>query len=315
MSTITQLEYLLALDKERNFARAAELCYVSQPSLSNAIKKMEEELGVQIFDRSRKPIVPTEVGEKLLEQTRVILNEHKKLEHLANSATNEPTGDFHLGVIPTLAPYSLPLFLGNFVARYPKVQLKVSELQTHQILQKLERDELDAGLLVTPLNIPKTQERVLFYEPFYAYVSRDHHLNDKELIRDEDLSFESLWLLEEGHCFRDQALKVCSMEQRSKSLSSIEFKCGNLETLKKLVQNNTGYTLLPHLATVDLTEEDKKQHLREFAVPVPTREVSLIVHQRFFKKSVLNALEKVIKEAIPPELTQPQRGVIRVVDL
>lgn len=315
MATITQLEYLKAVNSLGHFGRAAQECNVSQPTLSIQIQKLEEELDVIIFDRSKKPIIATEVGKDILSQVNLILKEHKKLYHLANLGSTEPKGDFHLAVIPTLAPSLIPLFVVEFSKKYPQVRLKINEYKTEDIIRMLVDDEIDAGLLVTPLEDSRLLERHLFFEPFYAYVSKQHGLNKKKQISESDLEVDGLWLLEEGHCFRNQVLKVCSQEKKNSVLNNVEFSSGNLETLKNLVKNNCGYTLLPELAVASLSTEEKTAYIRKFKKPAPTREVSLVYSRSFLKANIINSLEEVIIKSLPKKIKSLKRRDVEVIDI
>ncbi len=315
MASITQLEYILAVDKEKHFGKAAERCHVAQPSLSMQIQKLENELGAIIFDRSKKPILATETGKQILQQAKLILQEHRKLFDLANIGAAEPRGPFHLGVIPTLSPYLIPLFIGEFSKNYPAVKLKISELQTSEILERLSSDELDAGLLVTPLGDDQVIERHLFFEPFYAYVSEKHSLGKRKVLSETDLSDENLWLLEEGHCFRNQVLKVCSLDRKNAALDNVEFASGNLETLKNLVKKNSGYTLLPELALADLSDDEINHFIKKFKKPVPTREVSLVHSRSFLKENIIEAMEKLIIVNLPKNIRSLKKRDIDVVGI
>jgi LysR family hydrogen peroxide-inducible transcriptional activator len=315
MPTITQLEYVVAVAKTRHFGQAAEICHVAQPSLSMQIQKLEDELDTTIFDRSKKPIGVTELGQVIILQAQKVLAEHKKLKEMALNSGHEPQGLFHLGVIPTLSPYLLPLFIGSFSSKYPKVQLKINEYQTSDIIKKIMDDEIDAGLLVSPLEDKRIIERPLFFEPFYAYVSQNHILSKRKFLREEDLSDDNLWLLEEGHCFRDQVLKVCSLKRQHAALENVEFAGGNLETLKNMVKTNSGYTLLPELAVESLAQEEKKTYIKKFKKPVPTREVSLVYSRNFFKQSTLEALEREIQDHLPTRLQNLKKRDIDVVGI
>ncbi|MBE8162585.1 MAG: LysR family transcriptional regulator [Bdellovibrionaceae bacterium] len=315
MATITQLEYLKAVERLGHFGRAAEECHVSQPTLSIQIQKLEEELQLIIFDRSKKPIIATEVGKEVLQQVSLILKEHKKLYHLANLGSAEPRGDFHLAVIPTLSSHLLPLFVVEFAKKYPKVNLKINEYKTQDIITMLLDDQIDAGLLVTPLGDKRLLERHLFFEPFYAYIAKKHHLNKKKSISESDLEAEGLWLLEEGHCFREQVLKVCSKKNKNTALNNVEFSGGSLETLKNLVKNNSGYTLLPELAAVSLPLQEYKAYVREFKKPAPTREVSLVYSRSFLKASIINSLEKVILDNLPKKIKSLKKRDIEVIGI
>lgn len=315
MSTLTQLEYLVAVDQERHFGKAAQMCFVSQPSLSAQIQKLEDELDVIIFDRSKKPILVTETGKEIIEQAKTILREHKKLKALADTRALEPKGDFELAVIPTLASYVIPLFIGDFGKSFPKVDLGVHEHKTDDIIRLLNNDELDAGLLVTPLKDDSLIERHLYYEPFYCYLNKNHPLREKKQIEERDLDCGDLWLLSEGHCFRNQMLKICSVAQDQCFLPNVRFESGSLDTLIKLVNTNQGFTLLPQMAVDELSEDDVKTHIRPFHAPVPTREVSLVYNRSFLKETVIDALEKSIIENLPDHIRSLKRRQVQVVDI
>ena len=193
MATITQLQYILAVNKHKHFGNAAKECHVSQPSLSAQIMKLEDELGYMIFDRSKQPLLLTDIGRKFVEQANEVLKEHKKLFEIGRS-NEEPAGNFYLGVIPTLSPYLIPLFLESFSRKYPKVDLKIGEFKTEEIIARLHNDELDGGLLVTPYNDPKIFEKILFYEPFYVFTSPKNALSQRKVDNNADLDTGSVWL-------------------------------------------------------------------------------------------------------------------------
>jgi LysR family hydrogen peroxide-inducible transcriptional activator len=314
MPTLTQLEYILAVNSTKHFGRAAKECHVSQPSLSAQIQKAEDELGLIIFDRSKKPILVTDKGQQIIDQAKRVLQEHRKLFHVPG-VEGEASGAFHLGVIPTLSAYIIPLFLESFSRKFPRVELTISELKTEEIISKLYSDELDGGLLVTPLYEDQIIERSLFFEPFYVYISGQHPLSKKKTIKDTDLDNQSVWLLQEGHCFREQVIKVCSTKNKNQVFKNVRFESGNLETLKNLIQRGHGYTLLPHLATLNLSQADKNKYLKSFIKPIPTREVSLVHSRSFLKEDILSALESEILEQIPPELASLKKGNIELIDI
>ncbi|MBF0350447.1 MAG: hydrogen peroxide-inducible genes activator [SAR324 cluster bacterium] len=315
MLTITQLEYLLAVEKERHFGKAAQECHVSQPSLSAQIQKLEEELEVVIFDRSKKPILTTEVGKAILKQARIIIQEHRKLQTIVDQKALEPSGKFELAVIPTVAAYLIPLFIGDFSRKYPQIDLRINEYKTEDIIKLVTNDEIDAGLLVTPLEDDRLIERHLFYEPFYCYLNKNHPLAKKKLISGDDLDSGDLWLLSEGHCFRDQVLKVCSMDRNKSVLPNIKFESGNLETLIKLVKSNSGFTLLPQLAVNGLSPTEIAEHIKKFKSPVPTREVSLVYSRSFLKETIITALEESILSNLPNQIKSLKIQNIEVVDI
>jgi LysR family hydrogen peroxide-inducible transcriptional activator len=311
--TLTQLEYVVAVNKHRHFGKAAKECHVTQPTLSMQLQKLEEELGVILFDRSKSPILPTSEGDKVVKQAQVVIKEYKRINTILEDSIGEISGRFRLAVIPTLAPYVIPLFAKKFADLYPKVELVIEEFKTEEIIDLLDREEVDAGILVTPLNESSLIERVLFYEPFHLFVSQDHDLFKKKKVKESELSDESLWLLNEGHCFRAQVLKVCSMNFDGGNYKNLRFESGNLETLKNLVVQSSGYTLLPHLATLDLSSTRKKM-VREFSRPVPTREVSIVYGRTFLKEKVIDALEEIIISVLPKEIHSHKGGDLSVVE-
>lgn len=301
MPTITQMTYIMAVHKLKHFGKAAESCFVSQPSLSAQIQAVEKELGIVLFDRAKKPVRTTQKGEDVIRRMRATLEAYQGVLELKHEG-EEVSGDFSLGVIPTLAPYVLPLFVEAFSKRFPKVNMTISELKTSDIVQMLKEDTLDAGLLVTPLNEPLITEAPLCWEPFYVFVSVDHPLYTKTFVTEKDLDTASVWLLDEGHCFRDQVMKICKLEAKGRVLQNVSFSSGSLETLINLIRNGRGYTLLPHLATRYLTEEERRLNLKPFKTPVPTREISLVFSRPDLKKSLLQALKTTILEYVPSEL-------------
>lgn len=315
MPTLTQLEYLLAVNEERHFGRAAEKCFISQPSLSAQIKKVEDELGIVIFDRSKKPIMVTLDGEQVLQQALVVMKEHKKLFSVASNVGDEIRGHLELGIIPTLAPYLLPLFIKKFSHRFPKVHLKIKEYETETLIKLLNQDTLDAALLVTPLGEEQIVERHLFFEPFFAYLPDNHKFLKKKTIDVKELKEERLWLLDEGHCFREQMLKVCSFGKGHRALHNIEFSSGSLETLVGLVKGGDGYTLLPELATLRLDKKEIKNNLIPFKKPMPSREVSIVHSRLFLKEKIIEALEETIIECLPKSLKSLKRGNVEIVSI
>ncbi|MBP9680918.1 MAG: LysR family transcriptional regulator [Bacteriovorax sp.] len=312
--TITQLEYILAVEKYKHFGKAAQACAVTQPTLSMQLQKVEEELGIIIFDRSKTPILTTLEGRQVVEQAKTVLREFKKIFSIVESSKNEIRGDFRLGVIPTLAPYVIPLFAANFVKKYPEVNLKIEEFKTEEMIELLGKDELDAGLLVTPLAGESFIERVLFHEPFFVFASKDHPLLKKTKLKDRDLDINDVWLLNEGHCFRQQVLNLCKLSKDFGHHGNLEFESGNLETLKNMVLNSAGYTLLPQLAVLNLSNENKKL-VREFLGPVPTREVSLVHNRLFLKEKIITALEESIIEHLPKELSSLKKKDYEIISI
>jgi LysR family hydrogen peroxide-inducible transcriptional activator len=312
--TITQIEYILAVDKYRHFGKAARACNVTQPTLSMQLQKAEEEVGVVLFDRSKNPILPTDEGTQIIEQSRLVLREYKKIFSIIAASKNDVRGEFRLGVIPTLAPYVIPLFAGKFVQQYPDVMLTIEEFKTEEIIELLNRDEIDAGLLVTPIVGESFIERVLFHEPFSVFASANHPLLKKVKIKDKDLDTSDVWLLNEGHCFRQQVLNLCKLRKEHGLHDNLKFESGNLETLKNMVLNSSGYTLLPHLAVLNLSKDELK-HVREFQTPIPTREVSLVHNRIFLKEKIISSLEEAIIDSLPESLSSLKKKNIEVISI
>ncbi|WP_109832744.1 hydrogen peroxide-inducible genes activator [Reichenbachiella versicolor] len=300
--TLVQLEYIIALDNYRHFAIAAEKCFVTQPTLSMQIQKLEDILGVQIFDRSKHPIEPTPIGEKILEQARTIIAESKKVNEIIELEKNEIKGNIHIGVIPTLAPYIVPLFVSSFVEKYPDINLQISELMTDGLIDQLEKDQLDIGIMVTPLNDNSLKEIPLFYEEFFAYTSHHHSLYNLQDIDAGSLGTDGLWILNEGHCFRKQTLNICKAKKSERFNNRVLYESGSLEALKRIVDKRGGYTLLPELFTLDLAK-DEKVKLRSFKDPKPTREVGIVFKKSFAKHKLIQALKEEILSTLPPIMT------------
>lgn len=298
---IQQLEYVIALDSHRHFVKAAEKCFVTQATLSMMIKKLEDELDVKIFDRSRQPVVPTEIGKKIIAQAKIILNESNRLKEMVADEQAELKGELRIGVIPTLAPYLLPLFMNSFLKKYPSVKLKISEFTTDQIIHKLEQHDLDAGLLSTPLNQPSLKEQPLFYEQFVVYASSDDKILKKKFVLAKDIDVNRLCLLEEGHCLRSQVFNLCELRNKEQEFRQLDFETGSIETLKRIVEVNEGITILPMLALKSMTVK-QKQNIRYFKAPVPVREVGLVTYRYFVKEKLIQSLKEEILNHIPPEM-------------
>lgn len=303
--TLTQLQYIVEVLKKQSFGLAAQSCFVTQPTISMQINKLEKELGVVLFDRTKKPVEPTPIGRKIIQQARIAVQEVSRIEEIVQSEKGKIEGEFKLGVIPTLAPYLLPLFLETFIKKYPQVDLIIEELQTQSIIEKLKEDSLDAGILVTPLKIKGILEKHLFYEPFIVYLTSRHPLHKLVKVSEKDLNLNDIWLLNEGHCFREQAMDLCKKRKMAGwKHKNLVFESGNLETLKRLVDKNFGYTLLPYLATMDMSRTEIKKNLRFFKNPIPTREVSIVTSRSFLKQSIIEVLSNNIISALPDELKQ-----------
>lgn len=286
--TITQLKYVLAVAEHQNFTKAAEKTFVTQPTLSMQIQKLEDELDILIFDRSKKPIELTPVGRKIVSQARNIVNEAERMQDVVDQEKGFIGGDYRLGIIPTVMPTLLPMFLKTFTVRYPKIHVKIEELTTEEIIAKIHDGHLDAAIAATPLKQDKIKERPLYYEPFVGYIPENHRLFGKRNIETADLDIDDILLLEDGHCFRDGVINLCKAS-KNQSGEPFQLESGSFETLIKLSHEGLGMTLLPYLHTLDISE-DKKKFLRNFTEPSPAREVSLIYSNSELKMQITNAL-------------------------
>ena len=294
--TITQLKYVLAVAEYKNFTLAAEKCFVTQPTLSMQIQKVEEELEIQIFDRTKKPIQLTEIGQKIVNQSKNIVNEADRIQDIVDQQKGFIGGEFRLGIIPTVMPTLLPMFLNNFVKKYPKVKLIIEELNTEDIIFKLKNGHLDAAIAATPLHEEKLKEVVLYFEPFVAYVPENHVNFKKKEITPDDLNLDEILLLQDGHCFRDNILNLCKHNSNFEN-NSFQLQSGSFETLIKLADEGLGTTLLPYLHTLDLKEKDQLK-LRHFVEPKPAREVSLIYPKNELKIHIIDSLRSTISGVI-----------------
>jgi len=290
--TITQLQYVLAVAEYKNFTLAAEKCFVTQPTLSMQIQKIEEELSIIIFDRSKKPIQLTDIGQKIVNQAKNIVNEADRIKDIVEQQKGFIGGEFRLGIIPTIMPTLLPMFLNNFIKKYPKVKLIIEELNTDEIILRLKNGHLDAAIAATPLEEEKLKEIVLYFEPFVAYIPENHAIASKTEIEVSDLNVDEILLLQDGHCFRDGILNLCK-NSGIESGNSFQLESGSFETLIKLADEGLGTTLLPYLHTLDLKEKDKNK-LRHFKEPKPAREVSLIFPKTELKIQIIEALRTTI---------------------
>jgi len=297
--TFTQLEYIIALDTYRHFVLASENCFVTQPTLSMQIQKLEDELGVKIFDRTKQPVIPTEIGVNLIAQARIILQEATKIRELINDQKISMTGELRIGILPTLAPYLLPSLFKSMRQNYPQVNLILKETITEEVISELKNNRLDCGLVVTPLNNSSIKEDVLFYEELFVYVSKKNTLYDKKYVLASDLKSDQVWLLEEGHCFRSQVLNLCEL-QRSSDLH-FRYETGNIETLKRMVDKSDGITILPELAVMEFNTSQMKQ-VKKLKEPSPAREVSLVTHRNHLKLKLIKTLKEEILNIIPVQM-------------
>ena len=297
--TLTQLEYIVALDTHRHFVLASEKSFVTQPTLSMQIQKLEEELGIKIFDRTKQPVIPTEIGASVIAQARIILREANMIKYLINEQKDNMTGEIRIGIIPTLAPYLLPPLFKQMREKYPQLNLVIKETITEEVIHELKNNRLDCGLVVTPLKDVSIKEDVLFYEELFVYVSKKNALYDKKYVLATEIDPSQLWLLEEGHCFRSQILNLC--ELRKHSDLHFKYETGNIETLKRMVDKSDGITILPELAVMEFNTSQMKL-VKKLKEPSPARVVSLITHRNHIKTKLIKTLKEEILHIVPKQM-------------
>lgn len=299
--TLTQLEYIVSLDDHRHFSLAAAGSFVTQPTLSMQIHKLEEELGIKIFDRTKQPVIPTEIGAGIIAQARVVLREAAQVRQLIDEQKDTLSGELRLGIIPTLAPYVLPPLYKAMREKYPQLNLLIKESITEEIVQDLKNNRLDCSIVVTPLNEPGIREDVLFYEELFVYVSRKNALSTKKYVLASDIDPNQLWLLEEGHCFRSQILNLCELRKRGDF--HFKYETGSLETLKRMVDKSDGITILPELAVLEFSSAQMKL-VKRMKQPAPAREVSLVTHRDHIKNRLVRTLKEEILQIVPQRMRQ-----------
>lgn len=303
--TITQLQYVLAVAEYQNFTLAAEKSFVTQPTLSMQVQKLEDELSIQIFDRSKKPIKITQVGQKIINQAKNIVNEAGRIKDIVDQEKGFVGGDYVLGIIPTVMPTLLPMFLKTFISKYPKVNLIIKEQNTENLIENLKDGHIDGAIAATPLDVDFINERPLYYEPFVGYVPANHRLREAKFLNPEDLDIKDILLLQDGHCFRDGVINICKSSKNHED-EHFQLQSGSFETLVNLANEGLGMTLLPYLNTLEL-DEKKKQHLKHFNSPSPAREISIIYHKNELKIQITEALKDVISGIV--------RGAIKFQDV
>ncbi|MES2829023.1 MAG: hydrogen peroxide-inducible genes activator [Bacteroidota bacterium] len=303
--TLVQLEYIVAVDTYRSFVGAAEKCFVTQPTLSMQVQKLEEMLNVKLFDRSKQPVTPTEIGALVIEQARIVLQEGLKIKELINNQQQDIAGELKVGIIPTVAPYLLPKVIAAMMEKYPGLKLMIWEYTTEDIIHHLKTGVLDCGILATPLADAAIEETPVYYENFVTYISKNSKLYKKKTIDANDLEDENIWLLNEGHCMRSQVLNICRSTKQNR-IQGLTYNTGSVETLIRMVDMNNGATLLPELALEDLSNKQLSK-VRYFKSPEPVREISIVTHKNFIKKRMLNALKDEILSVIPKAMKQKKK--------
>ncbi|MDR1130655.1 MAG: hydrogen peroxide-inducible genes activator [Prevotellaceae bacterium] len=300
---VQQLEYVIAVDNFRHFARAAEFCHVTQPTLSMMIQKMEEELDVKIFDRSKHPVEPTAIGVQIIEQAHISLKHFRQIREVVENEQNIVNGSFRLGIIPTIASYLVPAILHKHDAGYSEIDLTLKECTTNNLIRELINGALDGGILAGPLNHPGLFEYPIYYEKFYAYVSPlEDVYKDREIDLDK-VDINKVWLLESEHCLRGQIERLCKLKKNTaqENMHAIRYESGSIDTLVNVVDYNNGITIIPEMHAMGLSEE-KQENLRPFKNFTAVREVSLVVSKEYVRKTMLNIITEIIKDSVPKSM-------------
>jgi LysR family hydrogen peroxide-inducible transcriptional activator len=315
-ATLTQLEYILAVEKHRHFGKAAKACNISQPTLSQQIQKLEDELSIILFDRIQKPIVPTDEGKRFIEQAKVVMREQAKLLDTAKKGSQGVTGEFRLAVIPTVATYLIPLFLRDFSEHYPGVELFIEELKTETIIEELRSDRIDGAILATPLHEQGFKEHPLYYEPFSLYAAKGHPLLEKQKVSAKDMDGSQMWMLKDGNCFKTQVSNYCSIgPSQDNVFKNIHFQSGSIDTLCHVIEKNQGYTLIPELMTTLMSPIRVRTHVRPFMNPAPTREISFVYRRDHWKLDIIGALEKSVVKSLPENVNRKRGKDLVVVEI
>ena len=304
--TIIQLEYLLAVANCGSFSLAAEHCFVTQPSLSMQVKSLEEELGVMLLDRSKKPVIPTEAGEVVLERAREALRAYNCIKESVSDLKGETAGKLRLGVIPTIAPYLLHKFIPAFVHDYPKVELEISEMVTADIVDALKRDRIDAALVASGTCGEGILEQELFSDRFFAYVSPENPLYERQNVRIEDIDLKDLVILSPGNCMRDQIIELC--QARRTMPARYTFESGSLDTLMRIVDCTQCLTIVPEMA-LEYVPAERRNRLKWLAKGATSRKVAVAVRRTYVKSSIIQALTETIL-AHAPKPVGMQHGLI-----
>jgi LysR family hydrogen peroxide-inducible transcriptional activator len=317
MPTWVQLQYALAVEKHRHFGKASRACQVTQPTLSQQLQKLEDEVGIILFDRAKKPVLPTPEGVRFLEQAKVVLREQEKLLDVAKqSHSGELSGEFRLGVIPTVACELLPLFVRPFSKAFPKVQLFIEEMKTEMILSELAADRLDGAILATPIEGADVKTHSLYYEPFSVYFSGGHPLLKQTTVARTELDAAEMWLLQDGHCFKEQVINFCALPGAGDlALGNVHFQSGSLDTLRRLVQGSQGYTLIPAMMALSLNKKERDAHVRPFKHPVPAREISMIYRRDHWKLAIIRAIEETVLSSLPESIQTTPGKAMRVLEV
>ena len=297
--TLQQLKYIIALDKERHFARAAESCFVSQPGLTLQLKALEEEIGIKIFDRSIVPLKPTVLGETIIAKAKKVIQEVNAIRDFVIDEKNDLEGEIRIGIISTLSPYLIPLMITNIKRVLPKVNFIIKEADTFSLMKELEVGEIDLAIMSTPTGNKNLREFPVFNEPFVAYLNDSHPQIDLDYFNITEKDKENLLLLKDEYCFNAQLLGICNLENEKTIMRNFSFNINSIETLKNMVRANIGWSIIPELS---IFNEGHNRNYKSFESPEPVREISLVVGHYFSKNLVLEKLKEIIGDCLPEKL-------------
>lgn len=297
--TKSQIEYILAVAKFKNFGAAADACYISQSTLSAMVAKVEEQLGIEIFNRKTRPISITEHGEALIKSLKSIYREYQLLDEKASEIKGFEIGELSIACIPTVAPYLYPLILNKISNQFEKVNFSIHELTTEHIVDAIIEGDIDVGIVSIPLEHPELIEFPLYDEDFLIYDCGSQLKSKRYTVSDIDL--DRLWLLEEGHCLRNQVGKICDLRQQKKMNGNIVYSCGSIFTLIEMVKINKAVTLLPRLALANNNQIDLDA-IYTIGKPIPSRKIGLVCHKNFVKKRILQNLVAIIDSSVEVHL-------------
>ncbi len=308
--TLQQLSYAIALQRYKNYSRAAESMGISQPAMSIQIRKLEEQTSLKLFDRRRNAVIPTQEGLIFLERAQLLLTQARQLQDLVTELNDDFVGELKIGVIPTLAPYLLPLFIKNLNEEFPKLKIHVKEAITEEVIRLIKSGELDGGIISTPIESKISLDTIpLFYEGFKLFVSTDHALYAKRKINVRDIPVKDLWLLSEGNCFRDQVNNICEVARKEESQNLFFFESNSIEALCRIVEFKGGITFLPELTTLHFGSEHEEM-IKDLLGPKRVREVSLVYLPNTIRAHKLGQLAKVIQANIPKSLLNKGKSTL-----
>lgn len=307
--TLQQLEYVLAVYRQQHFAKAADYCNVTQPTLSSMIQKLEDELGMKIFDRRKQPILPTTAGKLVIAQAAETLKEAQRLKDIVEETKHSLCGTFNIGILPTIAPYLIPRFFPQLMKKHPDMDVRIVEMKTHEIKHALTHGDINAGIVARLDDMEQFNCTTLFYEQFFTYVAKSSHIFQNSSIKTSDLRNEFLWILDEGHCLRDQLVKFCELKGATQSKRA--YSLGSIETFMRIVESGKGVTFIPELALLQLTKT-QRELVKPFALPIPTREIIMMTDKTFIRSTLLNLLIDHIRSSVPPEMLQLRNTQQRV---